>query len=355
MLNGLDLFAGIGGISLALQPWVQTVCYVEREPYAVGVLRSRIQSGDLEDAPIWDDVTTFDGEPWRGCVDIITAGFPCQDISAAGKGAGLEGERSGLFFEVVRLAEEIQPTFIFLENVPAIRTRGLDRVGKELADLGYDCRWGVVSAAEVGAPHLRKRWWLLARRITEDQGDASRSNADGIRPYRQETHQDGQGGSIQPGNEQECELGSVCRVMAHPIKRSGETGTDQCRRKTGANTDRCGEGAVVADTNPKGLQGDRHSGLQEEHSIIGGSSNVAYATQQSSDGSNDYRKGRPKQISELGNSVEETRSIGGGWSFEPHVGRVAHGVPHRVDRLKGLGNSVVPQTAREAFTRLMGI
>ena len=162
MLNGLDLFSGIGGISLALSPWVRTVCYVENDQYCQGVLRSRIRDGDLEAAPIWDDVTTFEPGPWVGEIDIISGGFPCQDISLAGNGAGLEGERSGLFWEIMRLAEEIKPTFIFLENVPAICTRGGPEVIEALASLGYDSRWGVLSTYDVGAPHQRDRWWCLA-------------------------------------------------------------------------------------------------------------------------------------------------------------------------------------------------
>jgi site-specific DNA-cytosine methylase len=93
---------------------------------------------------------------------IIYGGFPCQDLSCAGNGKGLAGERSGLFFEILRLARETNPRFIFLENVPAIRTRGAATVVKELASLRYDCRWGLLSAYDVGAPHKRERWFLLA-------------------------------------------------------------------------------------------------------------------------------------------------------------------------------------------------
>lgn len=161
LLNGLDLFSGYGGISLGLRDYVRPVAYCEIEPYAQGILLSRMADGSLANAPIWDDVETLDGRPFRGEVDIITAGFPCQDISTAGTGEGLEGRRSGLFREVVRLAKQIQPTFLFLENVPAIRTRGLDEVVRELTSLGYDLRWTMLSAADVGAPHKRLRWFCL--------------------------------------------------------------------------------------------------------------------------------------------------------------------------------------------------
>jgi len=162
MLNGLDLFSGIGGITLGLQQWVKPICYCENEPYAQSVIKSRIEDGSLPAAPIWDDVRTLDGRPFEGLVDVIYGGFPCQDISVAGNGEGLEGKRSGLFFEIMRLAEEIKPSFIFLENVPAIRTRGLSTVCEELSSLRYDCRYGVISAHSVGAPHKRERWFMLA-------------------------------------------------------------------------------------------------------------------------------------------------------------------------------------------------
>jgi len=162
VLNGLDLFTGIGGLAVALSPWVRPITYVELDPYCQEVLKERMQTGDLPHAPIWDDVTTFTGKPLEGLVDIITAGWPCQDLSIVKVGDGLDGERSGLFFDVIRLAKKIKPRFIFFENVPAIRTRGLHTVGYQLANAGYDCRWGVVSAFEVGAPHKRDRWFCLA-------------------------------------------------------------------------------------------------------------------------------------------------------------------------------------------------
>ncbi len=171
-MNGLDLFSGIGGLTIALEDWVRPVAYCERDPYAQAVLLSRQQSGELPLAPIWGDVTSLSASMLPE-IDIISGGFPCQDISAAGIGTGLGGERSSLFFEIVRLAKESKAKFIFLENVPAIRTRGLLEVIRALADIGYDCRWTCVSAAEVGAVHIRKRWFLLAHangeRLREEQ------------------------------------------------------------------------------------------------------------------------------------------------------------------------------------------
>jgi DNA (cytosine-5)-methyltransferase 1 len=162
-MNGLDLFSGIGGISYGLRKYIRPIAYCEIEPYCQAVLLSRMADESICDAPIWDDITTLSGLPFDGSVDIIYGGFPCQDISVAGHGKGLEGERSGLFFEIVRLAKEIKPRFIFLENVPAITSRGGLRVVREIAEMGYDCRWCVISAASVGAMHKRDRWFLLAK------------------------------------------------------------------------------------------------------------------------------------------------------------------------------------------------
>lgn len=161
MLNGLDLFSGIGGITLALEPWVRPIAYCENDRYAQSVLLSKMGTGNLPTAPIWDDVRSLSAS-FLPPVDIVTGGFPCQDISVAGTGKGLEGKRSGLFFEIIRLCRDIRPTFVFLENVPAITVRGLDQVVLEFTALGYNCRWTVVSAEEVGAPHLRERWFILA-------------------------------------------------------------------------------------------------------------------------------------------------------------------------------------------------
>jgi DNA (cytosine-5)-methyltransferase 1 len=161
-LNAIDLFSGYGGISLALDKYTTPLLYCEKEPYAQAILLSRMDDGTLPFAPIWNDVTTLDGTKFRGLVDLIYGGFPCQDISVAGKGAGLEGKRSGLFYEVARLIKEIKPSWVFLENVPAIRSRGSIEVQETLASLGYGSRWLTLSAAEVGANHRRERWFCLA-------------------------------------------------------------------------------------------------------------------------------------------------------------------------------------------------
>jgi len=162
-LRELALFAGAGGGILGgrLLGW-RTVCAVEFDPYARDVLVARQNDGSLEPFPIWDDVQTFDGRSWRGAVDVVSGGFPCQDISCAGKGDGLEGARSGLWREMARIVGEVRPRFVFVENSPMLTSRGLGVVLGDLAELGFDARWGVVGADDAGAPHRRKRIWILA-------------------------------------------------------------------------------------------------------------------------------------------------------------------------------------------------
>ena len=160
-MNELALFAGAGGGILGgkLLGW-RTVCAVEWEPYPASVLCARQNDGFLPPFPIWDDVQTFDGKPWRGIVDVVSGGFPCQDISAAGKGAGIDGVRSGMWREMARIIHEVRPRFVFVENSPMLTSRGLGRVLGDLASMGFDARWGVLGANAVGAPHQRERIWI---------------------------------------------------------------------------------------------------------------------------------------------------------------------------------------------------
>jgi DNA (cytosine-5)-methyltransferase 1 len=162
-VNELALFAGAGGGILGgkLLGW-RTVCAVEWDAYAASVLVARQNDGCLPPFPIWDDVQTFDGRPWRGIVDVVSGGFPCQDISAAGKGAGIDGERSGMWSHMARIIGEVRPRFAFVENSPMLTSRGLGTVLGDLATLGYDARWGVFSAGDVGARHERERCWIVA-------------------------------------------------------------------------------------------------------------------------------------------------------------------------------------------------
>ena len=162
-LNTFHLFAGAGGGILGdLLLGHNPIGACEIEPYPRDVLLARQRDGILPSFPIWDDVATLDGNPWRGTVDVLCGGFPCQDISSAGKGAGITGERSGLWKEYARLIGEMRPRFVFAENSPLLRTRGLGVVLEDLASMGYNARWGIIGAGAVGAPHKRDRMWVLA-------------------------------------------------------------------------------------------------------------------------------------------------------------------------------------------------
>ena len=163
-MNELALFAGAGGGILGgkLLGW-QTVCAVEWEQYPASVLAARQNDGLLKSFPIWDDVQTFDGTSWQGIVDVVSGGFPCQDISAAGKGAGIDGERSGMWKEMARIIHQVRPKFVFVENSPMLTRRGLGTVLGDLAKLGFDAEWGVLGASDIGAKHHRKRIWIVAR------------------------------------------------------------------------------------------------------------------------------------------------------------------------------------------------
>lgn len=162
-LRELALFAGAGGGILGgkLLGW-RTTCAVEIDPFCRSVLFARQRDGYLDPFPIWDDVRTFDGKPWRGHVDIITGGFPCQDISSAGKRAGLNGCRSGLWGEMARIIGEVRPQFVLAENSPHLRTRGLVRVLKDLAGMGYGVRWGVLGDCHAGGATIGARMWVAA-------------------------------------------------------------------------------------------------------------------------------------------------------------------------------------------------
>jgi DNA (cytosine-5)-methyltransferase 1 len=164
-MRELALFAGAGGglLGSRLLGW-KTVCYVEWEPFCIDLIKARIKDGCLEDAPIWDDVRSFDGRPWRGRVDVISAGFPCQPFSNSGKRKAGDDARN-MWPETIRIIKEVGPAFALLENVPGLRAKSHGYFGQVLRDLaacGYDARWDCIPASALGAPHQRDRLWIVA-------------------------------------------------------------------------------------------------------------------------------------------------------------------------------------------------
>jgi DNA (cytosine-5)-methyltransferase 1 len=169
VIGTVDLFSGIGGFSEGLERTggFETRLFCDNHPYARQVLSARWPG-----VPCAEDVRAIDGRTLRGAA-AVCAGFPCQDISHAGGRVGIDGERSGLFYEVVRLADEIRPDWLLLENVSALLVRGLDRVLGALAEIGFDAWWDCLSASALGYPHARDRFWLVAypAGLRRDQGE----------------------------------------------------------------------------------------------------------------------------------------------------------------------------------------
>lgn len=162
-MNELALFCGAGGGLLAsrLLGW-RTVCAVERDEYRRNVILARQRDGHLEPFPVWDDVRTFGGRPWRGLADVVSGGFPCQPFSAAGRRRGADDPRN-MWPDTIRIIRDVRPRYAFLENVPALLTnRYFGRILGDLAESGYDAVWDCIPACSVGAPHRRDRLWILA-------------------------------------------------------------------------------------------------------------------------------------------------------------------------------------------------
>ena len=191
-MNELALFAGAGGGILGgkLLGW-KTVCAVEWEPHPISILIQRQNEGVLPPFPIWDDIRTFDGIPWRGLVDVVSGGFPCQDISSAGKGAGIDGGRSSMWYHMLRVIVEVQPKFCFIENSPHLITKGLVTVLQGLAEAGYDAVWDVISAEDCGANHERKRMWIVATNsnsINESLRGDCKGGSEGVLKWENDTN-----------------------------------------------------------------------------------------------------------------------------------------------------------------------
>ena len=317
-MNGLDLFSGIGGISYALRDYVRPVAYCEIDRYCQGVLLSRMASEDIDNAPIWDDITTLEPKGIEA-IDIIFGGFPCQDISIAGLGKGLAGERSGLFYEIVRLAKEIKPKFIFLENVPAITSRGGLQVVREITEMGYDCRWCVISAASVGALHKRERWFLLARHRRQ-QNEEFYTDTDVKQFASQQT-------SERNSHKRPSDSG-FCENVAHSNStRLGEQRRSSPREKEFNTLESCSQNNSNADSIASKQTDSRSIPEQREEGT---------------------RRGHTRQCGPF-ESREHWQEVVSG------VCRVSDGIPFHVDRLRSLGNAVVPQQVKEAFEILIGI
>ena len=312
-MNELALFAGAAGGILAgkLLGW-RTVCAVEWEPYPASVLCARQNDKILPTFPVWDDVQTFDARPWQGIVDVVSGGFPCQDISAAGKGAGIDGERSGMWGEMARIICEVRPKYAFVENSPMLTSRGLGRVLGDLASMGFNARWGVLGAADVGANHKRDRIWICAKWT----GQISYSQYNRIRRWEQQQKS---------------------------LKEAyGELANARCK-----------------------LRDERNSGIVDTQEEIGTSSAIFDQSggQRFIEQTESLRKmGNTKgtgltscfEGQEQGKSWRASIGSSQWWEIEPPMDRVADGMADRVDRLKAIGNGQVPLCAATAWRILSG-
>lgn len=305
-MNGLALCAGYGGLELAIErvfPESRTVCYVEGEAFAAQHLVKKMEEGSLDVAPIWSNVKTFNGQPWRGKVDWISGGFPCQPYSTAGKQMGEADERD-LWPDFVRIIGEVRPGLLFLENVPNIVKLRLDQIVLDLDKLGYHASWCVVAASDVGALHKRKRWFLMGVKYNDPNTQCSRWNED-----------------KQPSSERKFDVEGIRGDVPHPNHSRKCINCEAIQQENRDNPCRICQNVSNSDNGRKQISASRKiPGLKMPCSI-------------SSERGIDKWDGR----------------FDSWWEVEPKMGRLVDGSADWVDKLRILGNGVVPQQAFHAF------
>jgi len=337
-MNELHLFAGAGGGILggSLLGW-RCVCAVENSKHRQRVLVQRQNDGILEPFPVWDDVRTFHGTPWRGVVDVVSGGFPCQGISVAGKGKGLEDPRSGLWGEMARIIGEVRPRFVFVENSPQLTRNGGARVLSDLAQMGYDAVWGVMGAHHAGAPHKRDRIWVVANADRQRRAGRGICRHGEIRkkeisaPYipsdrsSKEWQEDGMANADSPRSLQQerpkCDVG---RWLVDSSK----------------------EGPNVSDTDEdgRGGEGSRAGGngpaFKDEYTgtPLPDSESQRWATESCLSNAEHAEAGEFGAGDAWGENSERWSP----WDPEPILDRVANGVADRVDRVEAIGDGQVP-------------
>jgi DNA (cytosine-5)-methyltransferase 1 len=326
VMNELALFSGAGGGILGghLLGW-RTVCAVEWEEYPASVLCARQNDKVLPTFPIWDDVRTFDGRPWRRIVDVVSGGFPCQDISAAGRGAGITGEKSSMWKHMARIISQVRPQYAFVENSPMLTVRGLGVVLGDLSEMGYDCRWGVVSAADIGANHRRDRIWIVGKVTNpkcirlQESTDISKLESKGCSQFQTQQSRDSS-------------------HLANPHSVSG--GSLEVRRSSVDGSEECGDIRGISAI-------DKGNEQKETREILADSTNIGQQ------GQGEFEQSLCSEESgDWKTNLLESIGRPEFWSVEPHVGRVADGVAARVDRLKAIGNGQVPLCAATAWKLL---
>ncbi len=286
-----SLFSGIGGLDLGFErAGFEIAWQVEIDEWC-----RRVLTKHWPDVPKYEDVRNVGAHNLER-VDVIVAGFPCQDISNAGKRAGITGERSGLWSEYARIVRELRPSYVVVENVAALLHRGLDVVLGELSESGYDAEWQVLPAAAFGAPHIRDRVFILAWDVAYTEGARrGMGNAQHI-------------GALGGASDAPRDGSATLALSAEHGRREGRSGRPP---------------------------GDGENGQEQQTPILADAEGHAVGT--------GLRAGK---LAWFGwRRLGDGSSAGDFWAVEPSVGRMAHGIPRRVDRLRGLGNAVVPQVA----------
>lgn len=357
-MRELALFSGIGGISLGLKwaiPELRTICHVERNPYCAGVLIKNMEQGLLDTAPIWSDICTFDGKPWKGKVDIISGGFPCQDISFAGKGAGIvEGKtRSGLWHEYARIIGEIRPSFVFVENVAALLVRGVDVVLGSLSSLGYDAQWRIISAQEIGAPHKRERIFLVAYR--HDTGESASGFGDHDHGEKEDERREKRPLAKSPRHISSSNSHNEGKPKPEGII-ADKRGRDHHQAQIGntSHNNRKRRPEVLCDPS---FAGDKPKSEKQRNAY----DSCFCGKQIENPNHRSERRQRewPKEIRwESGFSwcenVERIEDFFNRSDIpQPIVRRKGDGIPFYMERIKSLGNAVVPQCAERAAKEMI--
>ena len=366
-LFGLSLCSGAGGLDLGLTialPGYRAVGHVERETFAAAIIVARMEDASLDRAPVWDDVANFDGKPWRGTVDILSAGYPCQPFSVAGKRRGADDPRH-LWPHVARIIREIEPPFVFLENVAHHLRLGFPEVATGLVGMGYRLAAGLFTAAEVGAPHKRERLFILAIREDDDLADPARllrdpverwepdgdaaalADAEGQRERESadETNALAVGGRArdEPGNERRDVADAADRQLPQPGRRQ-ETRKGSGRNGSGL-ADADGDGRKQAERGQS--QDGRSDPCQSDVDDADGTGSQGWGDDTGQHAGE--RAAWPPGPGDADGWAEYLRSAP---NLEPAVRRGVDGLAHRVDRLRLCGNGVVPLVAAHALRTL---
>ena len=346
-LKLLDLFSGIAGFSYAAEKIVggyKTTQFVEKDPYCQSVIRK-----NFPDIPIHDDIKTFTAK--KGQFDVLTAGFPCQDLSVAGRQAGIgEGTRSGLFYEIIRLLGEIQPKFVLFENVRNLLSHEKGATFQEIlfqiAKAGYDAEWSIISAKDLGACHLRERIWIVA--YSNESNRRERRIFKNASNQGWETSED-RGESIQSKNRETCsdDIRQSNRTIAHS-NNDGSSTSERVR--------------INGETSPSSQKGENKVSKFEGSSKSTGSRTVQ-STSETSDSTNSNGSRTQSNCESLEEPIwkhaflnsKERRTLSPDWTgyvSQPSLCRGDDGLRGRVARLKALGNSIVPQCAAVPLQRI---